>query len=126
MPLRFDDADDRLREAVEVVLFLADGLAFPDVDRVEEVEALLLEDDAPAFDPDFARDAVPLLADVDFAFDPLDPDLELPVDLVAVDFFVDEAEDLDPPDLAADDFEEPDFELEDFLVVAIIFLRLNE
>jgi hypothetical protein len=84
----------------------------PDLELVPED----IDFDAPDLEPapedvDFdPPDLEPAPEDVDF--DP--PDLELvPVDL-----------DFDPPDLDAADFEEPVREVEDFLVVAMMFLRV--
>jgi len=157
VPPRFDAADDRPREdAVRLAelrevapeLF-EDEADFPAVDRDFDVEDL-----PPAFDAGFAErdDVVPLPADDVFVFiDPLDPDLEVPDDLVPAVFFADELFDdlevdreevdfaveddlvlapddlvFDPPDFDAEDFDEPDLEVEDFLVVAMMFLRVIE
>jgi hypothetical protein len=120
-------------------VLLDDVADFPVVDRDVEVEPLARDEDD--------LDADPLLVDADLALDPLDPDLELPVDLVAVLFFAGEpvdddtllrereeadfdidfeAGDFEPPDLDVYDFEGLDFELADFLVVGMIFLRVIE
>jgi len=147
---RFDAADDRTLDEDALLLseFLEDEADFPAVDRDFDAEVL-----PPVFDAGFVeRDVVPLPADDVFDFiDPLDPDLEVPDDLVPLVFFADELFDdlevdreevafaveddlvlapddlaFDPPDLDAADFEEPDLEVEDFLVVAMIFLRVIE
>jgi len=87
----------------------------PDLEAADDLAPVLFFVDEPPEDFPRAADVVDLdvVADLDFAPDDADPDFE-PV------------EDFDPSDLDVDDFDEPAFEPEDFLVVAMIFLRVIE
>jgi hypothetical protein len=87
----------------------------PDLDAADDlVPVVFFVDAAPE---DLPREADEVDLDVDADLD-LDPDAEEP-DREPV-------EDFDPFDLDVDDFDEPAFEPEDFLVVAMIFLRVIE
>ena len=140
------DDDPALVDFVELLdpVLLEDAAVFRVAGRDVEPADLVFGAADPAFD------AVALPADEVFDFiDPPARELELPDDLAEVVFFAEEpgddlpvereaafaftpededfafeAEDFDPPDFDDDDFAAADLEPEDFLVVAMIILRV--
>ena len=116
-------------EAVPLLDDDLDGAAppdpVPDFEPPDDLaELLFFAVEPPDRDLLVEREELDLEEVEDFDLAPADDDLELdPEDFEPADLDVD---DFDPPDLDPDDFDEPAPELEDFLVVAMIFLRIIE